>query len=318
MLGRRLAVLRRRIALKLTLTLVGFVAVALLSGGLYLETALRGFAVEALEARLATAARLLRDQAGEGLASAAAGAAVHEFVLRAAEATGARVTLIAADGRVVADSAVTPADLPGVENHADRPEVRAALGGEVGRDVRRSETVGDELLYVAVPVGEGRASGVIRLAYPLAVVGQSHAALRRVMIAGGLVALAVALGLGVFVARRITRPVVDMQAVAERMAAGDLEARAAVRSPDEIGRLALGLNRLGRRLREKLDDLEQERARVAAILDTMVEGVLAVDGRDHVVLVNEQARRLFGLGPGTGVGKPLLEVIRHADLHRIL
>ncbi len=90
MLGRRLAILRRRIALKLTLTLVGFVAVALLSGGLYLHTALRGFAVEALEARLATAARLLRNQAGEGLASAAAGAAVHEFVLRAAEATGAR------------------------------------------------------------------------------------------------------------------------------------------------------------------------------------------------------------------------------------
>jgi two-component system phosphate regulon sensor histidine kinase PhoR len=318
MLGGLVPALRRRIALKLTLTLVGFVGVALLAGGLYLESALRRFAVEGLEARLATAARLLREGAGDGLAPAAPAAAVHDFVLRAAEATGARVTLIAADGRVVGDSAVPPADLPRVENHADRPEVRAALAGGVGRDLRRSETVGAELLYVAVPVGDGEIRGVIRLAFPLAVVRRPHAALRRVMVAGGLVALAVALGLGVFVAGRITRPVVDMQAVAERMSGGDLEARAPVRSSDEIGRLALALNRLGRRLREKIDDLEQERARVAAILDTMVEGVLAVDGRDHVVLVNERARRLFGLGPGEGEGKPLLEVVRHADLHRIL
>ncbi len=318
MLGRLVGALRRRIALKLTLTLVGFVGVALLAGGLYLETALRRFAVEGLEARLATAGRLLGDGARTVLAPGTDGRAVHEFVTRAAEPTGARVTLIAADGRVLADSAVAPADLPRVENHADRPEVRAALAGEVGRDIRRSETVGAELLYVALPVGEGEIRGVIRLAFPLAVVSRSHAALRRVMVVGGLVALAVALGLGVFVARRITRPVVDMQAVAERMTAGDLDARAPVRSPDEIGRLALALNRLGQRLREKIDDLEQERARVAAILDTMVEGVLAVDGRDHVVLINERARRLFGLGPGAGEGKPLLEVVRHADLHRVL
>jgi two-component system phosphate regulon sensor histidine kinase PhoR len=318
MFGRLVGALRRRIALKLTLTLVGFVGVALLAGGLYLETALRRFAVEGLEARLATAGRLLGDRARAVLAPGTDGRALHEFVTRAVEPTGARVTLIAADGRVLADSAVAPADLPRVENHADRPEVRAALAGEVGRDIRRSETIGAELLYVALPVGEGEVRGVIRLAFPLAAVSRSHAALRRMMAVGGLVALAVALGLGVFVARRITRPVVDMQAVAERMTAGDLDARAPVRSPDEIGRLALALNRLGQRLREKIDDLEQERARVAAILDTMVEGVLAVDGRDHVVLINERARRLFGLGPGAGEGKPLLEVVRHADLHRVL
>ncbi|MCL6640257.1 MAG: cell wall metabolism sensor histidine kinase WalK, partial [Candidatus Rokubacteria bacterium] len=318
MLGPMVRALRSRIALKLTVTLVGFVGVALLAGGLYLETALRRFAVEALEARLATAGRLLQDGARTALAPGAEVRAIHEFVARAAEPTGARVTLIAADGRVLGDSAVAPADLPRVENHADRPEVRAALAGEIARDIRRSKTVGAELVYVAVPVGEGEVRGVIRLAFPLAAVSRSHAELRRVMVAGGLVALAVALGLGIFVAWRITRPVADMQAVAERMTRGDLAARAPIRSPDEIGRLAAALNRLGQRLRAQIDDLEQERARVAAILDTMAEGVLAVDGHDHVVLINERARRLFGLGPGAGEGKPLLEVIRHADLHLVL
>ncbi|HXG01866.1 MAG TPA: PAS domain-containing sensor histidine kinase, partial [Candidatus Binatia bacterium] len=195
MLGPMVRLLRRRIALKLAVTLVGFVGVALLAGGLYLESALRQFAVEALETRLVTAGRLLGDGARPALAPGTDARAVHEFVTRAAEPTGARVTLIAADGRVLGDSAVAPADLPRVENHADRPEVRAALAGEVGRDIRRSETVGAELLYVALPVAEGELRSVIRLAFPLAVVSRSHAELRRVMVAGGLVALAVALGL---------------------------------------------------------------------------------------------------------------------------
>jgi two-component system phosphate regulon sensor histidine kinase PhoR len=72
------------------------------------------------------------------------------------------------------------------------------------------------------------------------------------------------------------------------------------------------------RLRDKIQDLEYEQGKVAAILDGMVEGVVAVDGRDHVLLMNERARAIFGLDQARGLGKPLLEVIRNADLHALL
>jgi len=49
----------------------------------------------------------------------------------------------------------------------------------------------------------------------------------------------------------------------------------------------------------------------------MVEGVLAVDGHETVLLMNERARAMFGVGAGRGDGKPFLEVIRNADLHEI-
>jgi two-component system phosphate regulon sensor histidine kinase PhoR len=71
------------------------------------------------------------------------------------------------------------------------------------------------------------------------------------------------------------------------------------------------------RLREKIGDLEQEQAKVTAILDAMVEGVIAVDGQEHVLLMNEKARAMFALGSARGEGKPFLEVIRNADLHEI-
>jgi two-component system, OmpR family, phosphate regulon sensor histidine kinase PhoR len=316
--GGLLFALRRRIAVKLTLTLVGFVAVAVLAAGLYLNQALESFAIEELEARLVTTARLLDDQARALLTPNASPAAAREFALRASERSDARVTLIALDGRVLGDSEVDLAGLGRLENHRERTEVRAAFDGRVGRDLRTSASINTPLIYVAVPVRDGgRIAGVLRLALPLSAVTSSYSALHRVMVAGGLVALAVAFGIGVFVAGRVTRPVVEMQRIAHAMSEGRFDVRAPVRSVDELGALGRALNMMMARLREKIGDLEEERAKARAILDGMVEGVIAVDGHEAIVLMNERARAMFGVGAGRGEGKPFLEVIRNAELHEV-
>jgi len=309
---------RRRIALKLTLTLVGFVGVSVLVAGLYLNRALEEFAVESLEARLASVGGVLHDEARAVLQEGAPPARAQAFVIRAARLTGARVTLIAPDGRVVGESDRGAEDLARIENHRERPEVKAALDGRVGRDLRHSATVDAPLLYVALPVSEsGQVIGALRLALPLSAVTSSYATLHQVMLAGGVVALAVALGIGVFVAGRVTRPVVEMQSIARQMSEGSFLVRAPTRSTDEIGTLGRSLNVLASRLRDKIQDLEQEQAKVKAILDGMVEGVVAVDGREHILLMNERARVIFGLGAARGEGKPFLEVIRNAELHEV-
>jgi two-component system phosphate regulon sensor histidine kinase PhoR len=319
LMPRRLAhFVRSRIAIKLTLTLVGFVALTMAVAGIYLNHALEKFAVESLQARLALAGRLLHDEARALLARRANPAEMRAFVTRAAAPTQSRVTLIAPDGQVLGDSDVEPSDLDRLENHRDRPEVREALEGRVGHDLRTSVSVSAPLLYVAVPVVDGgRVVGVLRTALPLAAVTSSYAALHRVMLAGAVVALAVALGIGLFVARRVTRPVVEMQAIARRMSEGQFDARAPVRSVDEIGALGRALNVMLARLREKIGDLEQERARSNAILDGMVEGVVAVDGHESIIRMNERARAMLGVGTGRGELKPFLEVVRNADLHEI-
>jgi two-component system, OmpR family, phosphate regulon sensor histidine kinase PhoR len=310
---------RSRIAIKLTLTLVGFVALTMAVAGIYLNHALEKFAVESLQARLVVAGRLLHDEARVLVVGAATPSQVRAFVTRAAAPTQSRVTLIVPDGRVLGDSDVEPRDLDRLENHRDRPEVREALQGRIGHDLRTSVSVSAPLLYVAVPVvdGGGRVVGVLRTALPLAAVTSSYAALHRVMLAGAFVALAVALGIGLFVARRVTRPVVQMQAIARRMSEGHFDVRAPVGSVDEIGALGRALNVMLARLREKIGDLEHERARSNAILDGMVEGVIAVDGHDSIIRMNERARAMLGVGTGRGELKPFLEVVRNADLHEI-
>ena len=309
--------IRRRIALKLTLTLVGFVGISLLAAGLYLDHALEAFAIESVEARLVSAVGVLHDDA-RAVLERGSPADAQAFVARAARPTGARVTLIAPDGRVVGESDKPAEALPSLANHRDRPEVAAALQGRIGRDLRRSATLDAPLLYVARAVSDsGRVVGVLRLSLPLAATTQSYATLLRVMLAGGGVAFVVALGIGVFVAGRVTRPVVEMQAIARQMSEGNFLVRAPTRSPDEIGKLGRSLNVLAARLREKVQDLERERAKVTAILDAMVEGVVAVDAHEHILLMNERARAIFGVGGGRGERKPFLEVVRNADLHEV-
>ncbi len=319
MLARIVHALRRRIALKLTLTLVGFVAVSMMLAGLYLSRGLERVAVESIEARLGTGARVLEDEARAGLRAGGEARSLQTFAERAARRTNSRVTLIAPDGRVLADSERRPEDVAEMENHAARPEVRAALNGSVGRDVRRSGTLGTPLIYVAMPVSEsGRVVGALRLAAPLEAATPAYESLRGVMLAGGAVALVVALGIGLFVAGRVTRPVVEMEDVARQMSEGNFRVRASVRSPDEIGTLGRSLNVMAGRLREKIDDLEREQAKATAILDAMVEGVIATDGHDHIILLNEGARGIFGLGQTRVERRPLLEVIRNVDLHGLL
>src|SRR3989475_12811818 len=104
--GGALHFLRRSIALKLTLTLVGFVAVTLLAAGVYLNRALEAFAVDTLEARLASTGRLLHDEARALVARGAPAPALRAWAVRVAGPSGARGTVIAADGPVLGDSEI--------------------------------------------------------------------------------------------------------------------------------------------------------------------------------------------------------------------
>jgi len=299
--------LASRLGLRLTLALAGVSAVGMLVMGLYVARALERLAVDHLRAGLVTSARLIHD----AIAAAPPGE-VQALVARYAARAGARVTVIAIDGTVLGESRRDP---EGMENHLARPEVQAALAGATGTDVRRSRTLGVDFLYVAIPLeGPSRPRGVVRLAVPLAEVAREAAAVRRVVEVGAVLALGVALGVGFFVSRRVTRPVRQMRAIAQRMAGGDLAQRVRVTGRDEVAELGAALNRLAAALAEKVQTLETQRAEVAAILDRMVEGVIALDDRGRVFLLNPGARAMFALGDEPVDGRPLVEVVRQKAL----
>ena len=305
--------LRRRIALTaLAASAVALVAVLLLVG-----PGLRRRAVDHVRNTLLAEARLLAHVVEVPLSRGASSEELDPLVDETAKEVNARVTIIAIDGRVLADSSLSGSGLKTMENHLGRPEVAAALASGSGTSVRHSATVGEDFLYVAVAVRHaGRIVGVSRVALSLAGVEEQVGALRRaVWIALGLAFVVTAL-LSAVLAPPLAGPLREIMETARHFAAGNLGARIRVRRADELGELARILNQTAGQLQERLAENIKDRARTEAILTAMEDGVLAVDHQGVVLLANETLRRGFGLRDA--VGRHYLEVVRQREVSEMI
>jgi two-component system phosphate regulon sensor histidine kinase PhoR len=232
-----------------------------------------------------------------------------------------RISLIRADGKVLADSA------PGHEhfaNHKDRPEILTAARQGVGIDVRRSESTDEPLMYLALRVeGEDDFTGplvaFVRVALPLDQVEEQLAGLRRVVANAAVVAGLVALGMAVFLSRRFARPIQEVTEAAEKIAAGKFGQKVYTTGGAEVARLARTFNHMSGRLAAQISQLEEDQQQLRAILGGMVEGVVALDAEQRILFANERAARLLdfpvaGFTTDGVVGRRLWDVVRQRPL----
>ena len=214
-----------------------------------------------------------------------------EAVHRLARKNNHRITVVDRDGRVRADSYFPPGSLPALENHAGRPEIRAALQGREGESSRRSQTVGQALLYVAVPGGPG----AVRVAADLSQVDAVVQRAQRAVAGAAALALAVGAIFAFFAGRSIAQPLTAITGAARAIAAGSPPRFPRSGVPD-IDALVQALRQMHRQLADRFDELRREQAESAALVESMIEGVIAADGRGHIVTANPAARRILGYG----------------------
>ncbi len=214
-------------------------------------------------------------------------------VRRLSNQTKHRITLIDKDGWVRADSDFPPGQLPPIENHGGRPEVRAALGGTRGVAQRRSETVGRLLMYVAVPGGPG----VVRVAAGLDQVDDVVHRAQRAVAGAALLALVIGTIVAATAGRSIAQPLVEIGSAAQAIAAGAPPRFPRSGIPD-IDRLVQALREMHQQLADRFEELRREQAETAALVESMVEGVIAADERGRIVTANPAARRLLGYEHG--------------------
>lgn len=173
-----------------------------------------------------------------------------------AAATDARVVIVDAQGRLVADSS---SDRPLGRDFGNRPEIAAALQGNVAVGTRRSQTLGRGILYVAVPVASGgEVHGAVRVTVPTSRVDRSIVRYWLVLALTALIVLAAVAIAGRVLARWVTRPLDRLGAAARAAGEGDLTARADVHEgPPEVQRLAQDFDHMVERL-EHLVSTQQE------------------------------------------------------------
>ncbi len=225
-----------------------------------------------------------------------------------------RITLMSAEGRVVAETSKDPSQ---VEDHFNRPEFQQALAEGFGKAVRRSQTVEQEMMYVAIR-SDLAEPAIIRVAFPLQNI-QAHVRELQwlVWMACGLTALLTLL-VAFWVARTIARPIGELTRSAEEIAAGRYGRRVFSESSNEVGKLAHTFNHMSERLADQFAQIEDDRQQLRAMLGSMVEGVVAIDAEQRILFANERAGQLLEFTVRNAVGRRLWEVVRQRPLQDLL
>ncbi len=290
--------MRNRIFLKLLLLFAVVIAVATVVLDFSLEKTLRHFLSDRIQRNLTEKTRMFAQRVEADHS--------HSLPAIAAEeggAAGARATIIDSSGKVLADSEADPSTM---ENHSRRKEFVAALAGSVGMDQRTSHTLSIPFLYVAAPI----ANGAVRLAYPLSDLEAAVRQLqRKVLLSSGL-AFAVGLIVAAVAAQLTARRLQRILAFASQISAGDLSARIAESSPDEIGQVGAALDRTARQLEESFAALQTSQRQLETLLNSMQDAVIAVGPDGRVQWANRGMDRLVRR---TRLNMPVVESVRDPD-----
>ena len=294
--------LAQRLLLGAVLIVVVLIVVAVALSGQRLHDQLR----QLTTAQLAREARLIAQQWQPG---------GHPDALAdsAGAALGHRVTLVDSAGTVLGDTEFDAPALGALQNHNDRPEIIDARRASQGSSRRMSPSEGDEELYVAVSTNGGR---IARVSISTVELDDIVARARRDVLFSGLVALIIALGLAAVFSRQISRPVIELRDVATAIAAGDLSKRPAISAPGEVGELATAVQRMSEQLGSRMHALEAEDELLGALVESLNEGVLAVDRQRHVIRINRSGRVLLNMQAATPFSVDLLP--RDRTLHDAL
>ena len=175
-----------------------------------------------------------------------------------AHAAGGRLTVIRADGKVLADS---EANAAGMENHRTRPELIDAFSGRVGSVERVSVTIGVPFLYVAAPVP----GGAIRLAVPLSEIDRQVKQIRTKILASTALAFLPALLIAALLARMISRRFAEITSHAAELARGNFRARLPNPDSSEFGQLIRTLNETAANLQHTVEQLDREHAELEKV-----------------------------------------------------
>jgi two-component system phosphate regulon sensor histidine kinase PhoR len=303
----KLKLVRAKLFWKLGLTYLALLVLALFALDFYATRVFRSDALHAVDDQLASVETAARAHPPDVQNSAA----LQEWV-QSTSGGGARVTVVASDGTVLADSADDPAKM---ENYANRPEVQAAIASGAGKDVRQSASLGRALVYRAYrfepPSGP---PVVIRFALPLAQANESIAEFRRRLLLASFLMLILGGAASLIYSRGFSARIERLKDFSHRVSGGDFRPLPSDDTEDELTDLARALNETAAHLDRTIRTLTGERNQSSAILRSMIEGVAVIDSRERVVFCNRAFAEILNLDAARCEGRPLVELVRQADL----
>lgn len=302
---------------RIAISYVALFLLAMIGLGYYFTGFVRDIYLGQLRQELFREAELVAASISPALSEQAPAAEINEQVNLLAGEIDLRITIIDASGIVLGES---DEDFTSMDNHLDRPEVVQARETGIGYSTRYSHTVGDFLLYAAVPIRvDQELAGYARVAQATSQVNQSITNLQRtLLVTTGIVTL-VAIALAMWIANISLKPLRELTQEAIRISSGEFQhirksGSLMASASDEIGQLTRALNKMISTTQDHIQELTAERSKMSAVFEEMTDGIVIVDVEGNIQLTNRAVESMFGLSPENSTGNSLASVLRHYEI----
>jgi two-component system phosphate regulon sensor histidine kinase PhoR len=232
------------------------------------------------------------------------------------QTTNNRFTIIDSQGVVLADSHENARQM---SNHLQRPEVQNALASGSGQISRFSQTIGEDLIYYALPVyQEGELIGFVRSAYFIDAMASQIMSGQNDIDRVAFISAILGIFLIALIALMQARSVEKLALIATDISAGNFKGRVPENNGLGLKKLAKVINQLARNSAANISDITADRNRLATIFAGMVEGVIDVDQNQKILHINEAAANLLGVNVSESAGKTVWQEIRQNEIVRAL
>lgn len=227
-----------------------------------------------------------------------------------------RITFIDKYGNVLGDS---DAQAENMQNHSDRPEIIQAFKGNIGKNIRKSKTVGYDMMYIAIPVEEKNIA--VRLAVPLVFLKELDIAVLKYTLLGMIFGIILTMLLAFKFSASIIKPLKVLIQLTHEIAQGNYNKRVDIFRSDEIGILAENFNDMAQKLNKTITDLKDKNEKLDSIINSMTNGIIAVNTEMKIILINSIACKMFKIessGPDDNSsdikGLNIMEVVRNSHI----
>ena len=212
-----------------------------------------------------------------------------------------RVTLIGLDGRVIGDSFIPQNKLSVLENHRNRPEVISSFATGYGEDTRLSQTVKEQLLYMAVPVGFPKPYAILRFSKPLYDIGLFNIGMSKNIGQDFFLTFLFSLITGVVTSFFLSRPLITLAATTQQRTSGDLPANIPLHRNDEIGSIAHAF----KDMTDEINSLQRIVEWYQAVFSGIREAIIVTNTAGDIIMVNPAASRMFRIDGDMFKARPI-------------
>ncbi len=224
---------------------------------------------------------------------------------------GIRITVIDSRGKVLGDSEEDPEKM---ENHYNRPEIMQAIRYGSGVALRFSETLGRNLMYFALRLGNKKDFvGILRLSVFTSDINEVMVILRKNIILSVLPSLLIAWCLAWYFSRTLAFPIREVIKVVDEIARGNFKARLML--PDKFGeleKLAANINKMAEDIEVLVNNLKDEQEKLEALIENISSGLLVTDEEGNVSYTNTAFEKIFGVNGSMLRDKPYWTVLHHS------